>query len=249
MSIFNEPNNPEPQGEQQGSNPESFVAKLAAERGDTWNDPEVIAKGKIEADNHIKDLERQLEEMREDLGKQDYASQLLDQLQGKAPDSTKDPVVSNNDGSTPKANTQPEVSEDVLKSLVEKTLTERDSANTKQQNVDLVSQRMTEKYGTEAQAIVTAKAKDLGMTTERMEELASESPTAFLTLIGEPAGAAPVNMTRGSINTSGLGQASTERDASYYSKMRKENRSQYYTPKIQQQMMDDAKRLGSNFGR
>ena len=248
MSIFNEQPETQPQEQAPETNQESFVAKLAAERGDKWNDPEVIAKGKLEADTHIVELERQLEEMREDLGKQDYASKLLEQLQGKAPDPTKDPVVSKNDGGTTTEHTTPEISEDVLKSLVEKTLTERESASTKQQNVDVVTQKMTEMYGTDAPTIINRKAEELGITKDRMEELASESPSAFLTLIGQPGVATPVNLTRGTVNTNGMGQASSERDFSYYQNMRRENRSGYYTPTMQKQMMADKVRLGDRFG-
>jgi hypothetical protein len=57
---------------------ESFVAKLVETRGENWSDPEMIAKGKIEADNHIAELERQIAEMREDLSKQDYSKSLLE---------------------------------------------------------------------------------------------------------------------------------------------------------------------------
>lgn len=227
---------------------ESFVAKLAKERGEQWADPEVIAKGKIEADSYIKKLEAQLEELRGDLGKQDYAAQLLAQLQGKAPQSTTEPVVSKDASGAGQEHTTPEISEDVLKSLVEKTITDRESANTKKQNIDLVSQQMTEKYGTEASARVKSKAQELGLSAARMEELAAESPSAFLALIGEPPMKAPT-MTRGSVNTSGLGSATGgDRNFAYYQKMRRENRSQYYTPKVQQQMMEDRARLGDRFG-
>lgn len=255
MSIFNEQpatENQEVEGVADQAptteTKESYVAKLAQERGEKWNDPEVIAKGKIEADSYIKQLEAQLEELRGDLGKQDYAAQLLNQLQGKAPDTTKEPVVSKDASGTGQGNTTPEISEDVLKSLVEKTLTEREAANTKQQNIDVVTQQMTEKYGTEASARIQSKAKELGLSATRMEELAAESPSAFLALIGEPPLKAPT-MTRGSINTSGLGNVGGgERDFSYYQKLRRENRSQYYTPKVQQQMMEDRMRLGDRFG-
>lgn len=227
---------------------ESFVAKLAKERGEKWSDPEVIAKGKIEADNYIKQLEAQLEELRGDLGKQDYAAQLLAQLQGKAPDTTTEPAASKNASGAGQEHTTPEISEDVLKSLVEKTLTEREAANTKQQNIDLVTQQMTEKYGTEAVARVQSKAQELGLSTDRMEELAAESPSAFLALIGEPPMKAPT-MTRGSVNTAGMGNVGGgERNFAYYQKLRRENRSQYYTPKVQQQMMEDRMRLGDRFG-
>jgi hypothetical protein len=43
-------------------------------------------------------------------------------------------------------------------------------------------------------------------------------------------------------------QTSAERDWSYYQKLRRENQSQYYTPKIQRQLMEDKKRLGDRFG-
>jgi len=255
MSIFNE--NPATENQEVEGNAtetattetqESYVARLAKERGEKWSDPEVIAKGKIEADGYIKQLEAQLEELRTDLGKQDYAAQLLNQLQGKAPESTTEPVVSNNASGTGQENTTPEISEDVLKSLVEKTLTDREAANTKQQNIDLVTQQMTEKYGTEASARIQSKAEELGLSAARMEELAAESPSAFLTLIGEPPAKA-ATMTRGSINTAGVGNVGGgDRDFAYYQKLRRENRSQYYTPKVQQQMMEDRMRLGDRFG-
>src|SRR6056297_4025889 len=71
---------------------ESYVKKLVEARGEKWQDPEVIAKGKFEADKHIKEIERQLEELRGDLTKNEYAKQLLETLQGKA----EAPTSSNN---------------------------------------------------------------------------------------------------------------------------------------------------------
>jgi len=63
---------------------ESYLAKLVATKGENWKDPEVLAKGKLEADGYIKNLEDQLTQMREDLQKQDYAKTLLEELQTKA---------------------------------------------------------------------------------------------------------------------------------------------------------------------
>ena len=90
MSVFDQAQQPEGQSqaaEQQAvttEQQESFLAKLVAVKGDNWKDPEVLAKGKLEADGYIKTLEDQLTAMREDLGKQEYSKQLLDQLQNKA---------------------------------------------------------------------------------------------------------------------------------------------------------------------
>ena len=51
---------------------ESFLDKLVQAKGENWKDPEVLAKGKLEADGYIKNLEDQLSQMREDLKKQEY---------------------------------------------------------------------------------------------------------------------------------------------------------------------------------
>lgn len=230
---------------------ESFVAKLVEAKGENWKDPEVLAKGKLEADNYITELEQQLSQMREDMSKQDYAKALLDQLQNKAADPTTANTVmpnNNNTGGTMEGNTSLSPSEDDLKSLVEQTLTQRERDNTVKQNLALVDQELEKSYGTEARATIEKKSKELGISIERMQEIASESPTAFFSLIGEPKKSFSP-MVQGSVRTEGVNmQASTERDWSYYQKLRRENKNLYYTPKIQQQLMDDKIRLGEKFG-
>ena len=262
MSIFDEAQsaNSQPQESQttettqQETQPqESYLQKLVETRGDNWKDPEVLAKGKLEADAYIKNLEDQLATMREDLGKQDYASQLLKQLEGKASAPTNDkPLESNNTNDNGGTNTEDHtslaVSEDSLKSLVEKTLTEREQQATANQNIAAVDQALQESYGTEAASVVKKKSEELGIGLERMQQLASESPSAFFALIGEPQKTFKP-MTQGSVRTEGLNnQSSSQRDWSYYQKLRRENRNLYYTPKVQQQLMEDKMRMGDKFG-
>lgn len=232
---------------------ESFVQKLVETRGEKWSDPEVVAKGKVEADAHILALEGQLSQMREDLGKQDYAAELLTQLQNKATDSTDvDIAVSNNNnnisGTETGEHTSPPVSAEDLKSLVEKTLTERDAKTATDKNLMEVATHLESLYGTEADANVMKKAEELGMTWESIKDVAQSSPAAFFALLGEAK--APVkNLSQGSIRTDGVMQQNTgERNWAYYSSLRRENKSAYYTPKVQQQLLEDKKRLGDKFG-
>tara|TARA_R110000803_G_scaffold167327_2_gene230555 strand:- start:136 stop:921 length:786 start_codon:yes stop_codon:yes gene_type:complete len=231
---------------------ESFVSKLVETRGEKWGDPEVIAKGKLEADAYVKTLEEQLAQMREDLGKQDYASQLLTQLQQKAPSPTVgNTVASNNNnesGTYADDNTNQPVDDELLKSLVEKTLTEREAKATVDQNLSVVVTQLEELYGTEANATVQKKAQELGMTLERIEELAKESPSAFFALLGENRVPAK-SLAHTSIRTEGVNYENTgQRDWAYYSQLRRENKNAYYTPKVQQQLLEDKQRLGSKFG-
>ena len=209
---------------------DSFVQKLVEAKGENWKNPEVLAKGKLEADGYIQELETQLNSMREDLSKQDYAKTLLDQLQNKAAESTTANTVTpkNNIGDTSDGNTNPNLSEEDLKSLVERTLTERDKDSVVKQNLNLVNEEMEKSYGTDASA--------------------KESPTAFFNLIGElKKDFKP--MVQGSVRTEGVNmQVSTERNWAYYQKLRRENPNQYYTPKVQQSLMEDKVRMGERFG-
>jgi hypothetical protein len=256
MSVFTEgtateqTTQPEQQTTETTTPQESYVAKLVEAKGENWKDPEVLAKGKLEADTYISELERQLAQMREDLGKQDYAQKLLDQLQDKAaePTTAKTVMPNNNTGGTEEGNTNPNLSEDDLKSLVEKTLTAREQENTVKQNLALVDQELEKSFGTDAKATIQKKSEELGISLERMQEIAAESPSAFFALIGEPKKSFNP-MVQGSVRTEGVNmQASADRNWQYYQKLRRENRNLYYTPKIQRQLMEDKARLGSKFG-
>ena len=229
---------------------EDWLAKVVEAKGDKFKDTQVLAKSKLEADNHIASLERQLAELREELGKESYSQKLLEQLQTKAPTPTpvNTEVAQEQNGGTKTSDTKPELSEDFLKSLVEKTLTERELRGTTEQNIAAVSKELEAKYGTNAKSHVEQKAKALGLSMERLQALAAESPTAFMALIGEPQKSfqPPVS---GSVRTEGVNfQGSTERDFKYYQNLRRTNKKLYYDPKTQRQMIADKTRLGSNFG-
>ena len=107
-----EDQNNENQG-QETPQQESFLDKLVQAKGENWKDPEVLAKGKLEADGYIKNLEDQLSQMREDLKKQEYKNEVLDQLQTKAAESTAATnEVPNNNSSTKDQNTTANFSEE-----------------------------------------------------------------------------------------------------------------------------------------
>jgi hypothetical protein len=258
MSVFNTDGSETEQDNQTeqvlgDSQPQlSFLNKLVETKGEHWRDPETLAKGKLEADSYINDLESQLAQLREDLSKQDYAKTLLEQLQNKATETTnvKSEVRSNNNnsGAETEGNTSREVSEDTLKSLVEQTLTERERNNTVKQNLDSVNRQLEDKFGTEAKSKIERKSRELGISVQRMQEIASESPSAFFTLIGEQV-KPPQPMVSGSIRTEGVNmQKSDERNWAWYQNLRRTNKNEYYSPKVQQQILEDRKRLGDKFG-
>lgn len=249
LAETEQPNQVAEQTTQETQPQESYVQKLVEAKGENWKDPEVLAKGKLEADGYIKTLEDQLAQMREDMKKQDYQAQILEQLQNKATDSTTvDPATPNNIGSTETQNTTASLSENDLESLVEKTLVKRERDSVIKQNLKQVDQELEKSFGTEAAAKVQEKAQELGMSMQRMRDIAAESPTAFFALIGQPQKTFSP-MVQGSVRTEGVNmQASNVRNWNYYQNLRRENPNQYYSPKVQQQMIQDRMQMGDKFG-
>ena len=227
---------------------DSYLHRIVEAKGENWKDPEVLAKGKLEADGYIKNLEDQLGQMREDLKKQEYKSEVLEQLQNKAAENTAASNGVPNNSNTETPNTTGTFSEEDLKSLVEKTLGQRELEAKVQGNLQLVDKELEGSFGTEAKAQIEKKAEELGMSVNRLRDIASESPNAFFALIGE--NKRPANpMVAGSVRTEGVAmQSSTDRNFDYYQNLRRENRNLYYSAKTQQQMFEDRERLGDKFG-
>ncbi len=231
---------------QQTSNQEDWLAKIVEAKGEAFKDVNVLAKSKLESDAFIKQLQDQLAELRTELSKEEYSKKLLAELQGRRQDPNANPAPKQ--GETNPSDTKPELSEDVIKRLLDETLTQREKTNTASQNSRMVQEQLEQKYGTEAKAHVENKAKELGMTYERLATLATESPSAFLSLIGEPKPEfkPPVN---GTLNTSAANYSNpAERDWNYYQNLRRTNKTLYFNPKTQQQMIQDKVRLGDRFG-
>lgn len=220
----------------------SHLEKLVQSRGEQWSDPEVIAKGKLEADEHIKRLEAQLEQQAADLQSRAKMEDLVKALEEKAAaGSTAKPLETNAPEATPET---PSVAD--IESLVEKSLQTRQEEATKVANVNAVDAQLTEKYGDKAGEVLKAKASELGVSLEDIKGIAERSPAAVMAMFGETR--APLTAPRSDVNTSNMESSSTQRNWAYYQELRKTNPKQYYTGKVQNQLMEDREALGDKFG-
>lgn len=238
-------------------NNEDWLKKVVEAKGNKFADPQVLAKSVVHSATHIDSLEKQLKELTADLSKQDYAKNLLEEIREqkeKSPTGKESFTNSSQDTektSTEQGNTTQNVSEEVLKGLIETTLTQREAANTANQNLQVTESKLSELYGTEVETKMNKVASDLGMSKERLQEIAAESPTAFFKLVGEK-----VDMTKqkvvnqGTVNTATgfMSQNnSSVRNFNYYQNLRREDPKGYYKPKVQLQMNKDAEQQGDSF--
>lgn len=224
---------------------ESYVNQLVGE-GKKFKDLEALARGKVEADRHIGEITKTLDELRAELAKQDYAKSLLEQM-SKGSETVAEQPTPNTPSSSNTENTTQSASD--IESLVEKVITEKERNRTVSQNLTIVGEEMEKQYGDKAGQILKAKSIELGVSVERLKEIAAESPTAFFQMVGVNAKAKPTApvATQSSIRSEGFNSNSQDRDFDYYQKIRKENRSLYYSPKVQNMMIQDRQRLGDKF--
>jgi NACalpha-BTF3-like transcription factor len=236
-SVFDAPTTEqEANNSQETPTTEDWVSELVKEKGEQWQDPQAIAKGYLHAQNRIKELEAIAEKAKEN----DYAKTLLEQLQAtQAPAATPEPLETNETPSSTEQNDHTSLRPEDIESLLEEKL----STRAKQEKVE---KALREKFGDSANKVVHDRAKELNLSIEKMQELANESPDAFLRLVGDPAPKETNKTISSSINTgSGFNSNSGERNHAYYSDLRRKNRKLYDS--MQSQMLQDRMRLGDAF--
>ncbi len=230
----------------EGQTPTSYVGQLVGE-GKKFKDTESLAKGKLEADRHIEEITKTLNELREEVSKQDYAKELLSKLQNKGADTgTANSATGNTSSTSVTGNTTSNASE--IEALVEQAITKKEQSRTLEQNIAVANEAVVAQFGEKAAEVVKAKAVELGMSVDRLKGIAAESPTAFLQLIGV-SGQKKMDsvIQKSSVITEALSSTVSDRTFQYYQKMRKDSKSLYYSPKVQRMLMEDRMRLGDKF--
>lgn len=144
------------------------------------------------AQEHIKTLESELAQAREELTRRKTAEELLDELKS---------------GNQQVENTTQNVGfdQDTIMNLVNQTIEQRDRQSKAQTNASAVAAKFTEQYGTQAQEVYNKIAQEAGLTVEQLNNLAATSPNVVLKLSGLDVKSTPVGKTSSSINTQALG--------------------------------------------
>lgn len=195
---------------------------------------------------HIQRLERQAEEMRQAMRELEEKAnsgktleEVLERL-NKEQDTTRHTTEESN---------QPDVSVferklEELQSQIPNTYKQLRAQEQAEANEREVHTALTQRYGDRARDILHQRAQELGVSVARMKEMAQESPRAVLELFPQK-GANP-GQPSGDLNT-GSQERSAGRTFKDYQKLRRENPSEYFSPKVQRAMMQDAKELGDKF--
>lgn len=192
----------------------------------------VIQKRLSDKDAYIEQLQREAKQAREELEQRVAIETLIKNATQVQP------------SPEPKAETPPQVTptpEDMAKQVKAILSNESAQANAAS-NLNSVIDRLVSIYGDDnkAQAIIDAKAKELGVGKEFLRASAAQSPTAFYKLIGlEDIKVTPTaNQPTTGMNSEALRVANPNAQSGwdYYNNLRRENPNRYFSPAVQNQI-------------
>lgn len=215
--------------------------------GKKYSSVEEMARANIFAQEHIKSVEGTLGELREDLSKRQAVSDMMDQLTST--------VTTQAPAGTPPQEQAPATKEDLaptIAELVKQQMDEITTAEQRSKNRSQVVESLTQKYGEKADESYRAKAGELGMSLDALNNLCETSPQAALALLGgsaAPTTPAPSTPSTGAPQshsaTSTAGELSPG-TKEYYTNLRRTDPRKYYSPEIQMEMVRNARDLTGN---
>lgn len=117
------------------------------------------------------------------------------------------------------------------------------------QNMELAAARMVEVYGNpqKANEAIRAKAQELGVSVEWLQDSASRSPQAFYATMGLSGNTQSQNTPAPTPGVRLENQNSGVRNFEHYERIRREDPKRYFTPAVQQEMLRQARTMGDDF--
>lgn len=245
MSLFND------NTEVQLDPTKDYTPELVGE-GKKFKDIAALAFGKLNSDIHTKRLEKELQELREDLNKRVTLEEVLTKInQNKQ-------ATSADDNQTRAAPPAPGLSKEELDVLIAQTVSnkvkETETERAAKAAFEQVTKSLESDWGPGWQEKLEQKRQELGLGKEWMTQLAGSQPKAFLTLVGVNAqksvgAVSPFDVSPGGINSAALGSTAHrgEKTASYYNKMRQTDPKRYHSKDIQMEIYNQAMKLGEAY--
>lgn len=221
------------------SQPSAFEALVG--EGKKFNDAEALARGKQESDTFIKQLQTELQGLREDLDKRMTSEEVLTKIREEAATNS----------ATTGENTTPQLGKDDIAELVKQTLESTRTEETKDRNLMAVDQKLAEVYGDKRAEWLNSEAHKLGVSIDFLADVAKASPDAFFNTVGLSSTVTntTASVTTGTVNTETVAQV-TEASGikpntmKYFDAIKKEDPRKYWTPAVQNALFAAREEMG-----
>lgn len=222
----------------------NYLEELVGE-GKKYRDPQALAFSKVHADTTIETLKRELAEAQTELQTRKRLEELLTEATHK-----QSPVVDPNPVNPDPVRTDMtnDLSAEKIEQLISERLNQHESTRTASENVRVVKEKLSEKFGNGYEEIARKAAEAAGVTLEWLQNQAQTNPKVVLSLVEANAPKKEVFSTppHNRLNPDIAPEADV-RNWSYYQKVKARDPKYYESAKVQNQMEADALRLGAQF--
>lgn len=214
---------------------------LLVGEGKKFKDDEALARGKIESDRFIQQLQREQAQLRADLDSRLNMEDLVKKLGNKT--ST---VVPTNDNTENQSDPTPTVmptnvvDPNEIVNLVKNTMTQEQTKLAQEKNLTAVATQLKKVWGDDWVTKLRSAGRSLDLTEAQMDVMAKTSPKALLQAV-LPTQSKVDNVSPPRSTILGIPQQSQESGWSKYEKMRRENPRMYYSPQMQLQLERDVR--------
>lgn len=211
-----------------------------------YKDNEGIVKAVEHKDRFIEQMKREQSQLRSDLETRIKYEEFLDRMNSLQSGTAKgapspDDTTSNDKTQTPPAVTPQDI---------ERMLEQRDAKKRQESNLDFVQRKLTETLGPNYGSKLKQQAANLDMSEETLTAIAAQNPKAFLKLVSaedrtEQSFTPP---PRSMFNSDSFKPStSNTKNFSYYEDIRKTKPTEYWQPRIQNEMMKALEEKGDAF--
>ncbi len=223
----------------------NYLEELVGE-GKKFSDPAALARAKAESDAHIARLERETAGLRDELSKRLSLEEAVAKIEANRKSTPPEGADKAPEGDTTQMS--PTELAAYVQEQVQAALAKTTSASKADANVNEAVNELRKKFGDNFQAVVEAKRKELGLGKEFMTELAAAQPKAFLALVGVTESRSVDVLPSSSINTATLqGRTLGEKNKKFYDAIKAKDPSLYWSPKVQNEMHNQAIKLREKF--
>lgn len=204
QSIFND-SNPAPQEQQNPSQTiDAFANQLAAIKNENGQQKYANLEKALEALAHSQGY---IPELKTEIQARDEIIQTLKaELEKKASMEDLLSRVANAQAPQQTQGTPPQSSgldQSSVVELVKKVLDDTNQTERYKANINKTQEVLTAKFGEKTKEVIAEKAKELGLSTQKIGELAGQSPAAVLAMFGLQSQQAGPSITTGSVSIPG----------------------------------------------
>ena len=225
-----------------------YLSELVGE-GKKFKDPAELAKGKWHADQTIELMKKRMDDLRADFLKERNQNLTREQLESVLTRFKETPLASSE---TPLANEDDKrptsIDPNQIKSLVSEGFQEMRKRETETANAKEVEAKLIERFGTNYRDALARQAVDLGLSDQEVNTMAKSNPKVFMRTFGLDQAQRTENFQappRDSFNFAPT--TGPQRTWMHYQELKRTKPKEYYSPKIQNQMLADYDRLGTKF--